>query len=127
MRLVLSKVYPMQLHLTLDEFELLKQIVEDERRLSCCALPSSPQVPASSCLQDELEIGHYLLDKRLSRNLQLGFDELEDLAGSLKWRQRQIMREISCLGEPTTRSRLEHRLFILESFLERVTEACAML
>jgi hypothetical protein len=72
------------------------------------------------------KIGRDLLDKGLSRNLHLGFDELEDLADSLNRRKRQIMREISCLAEPAARSRLEHQLFILEHFLERVTEACAM-
>ncbi len=67
-----------------------------------------------------------LLGLRLSRNLQLGFDELEDLADSINWRKRRIVRAISCLAEPTARGRLEHQLFILEHFLERVTEACAM-
>lgn len=34
----------MQLHLTMEEFELLKRLAEDEGRLSCDAMPSLPKI-----------------------------------------------------------------------------------
>lgn len=121
-----AQVGSMQLHLTMDEFKLMKRLTEDEGRLSCDAMPSLPQISGQLRVQDELEIDRDLMGKGLSRNLQLDFEELERLADSLKWRKRQIMREIRCSAESTARSRLEHQLFILEHFLEKVTEACAM-
>lgn len=115
----------MQLHLTIDEFELLKQLVEDENRLSRSEMPSL-QFSVQPSLQNHLHLGRDVLEKALSRNLQLGFDELEDLADLLNLRKKQLMREISCLPEPTERSGLELQLSVLEHFLEKVTEACAM-
>ena len=116
----------MQLHLTMDEFELLKRLAQDESRLSCDAMPRLPQISSQLRVQDELGIGRDLVGKGLSRNLQLGFDELEDLADSLNWRRKQLINEIGCLTEPAAKNDLERQLFVLEHFLEKVTEACAM-
>lgn len=116
----------MQLHLTMDEFELLKRLGEDEGRLSCDAMPSLPQISGQVRVRDELEIGRDLVGKGLSRNLELGFYELEGLADSLNWRRRQLMSEIRCLAEPAAKKDLERQLFVLEHFLDKVTEACAM-
>jgi hypothetical protein len=63
---------------------------------------------------------------RGSRNLQLGFDELEYLADSLNWRRKRLMSQIGCLAESAAKNDLERQLFVLEHFLEKVTEACAM-
>jgi len=116
----------MQLHLNMDEFELMKRLAEDESRLSCDAMPPLPQISGQLRVQDELGIGRDLVGKGLSRNLELGFDELEGLADSLKWRRRQLMSEIRCLAEPAAKKDLERQLFVLEYFLDKVTEACAM-
>ena len=116
----------MQLHLTMEEFELLKRLAEDEGRLSCDAMPSLPKISGESRLRHELEIGRDLVGKGLSRNLQLGFDELEDLANSLNWRRRQLKSEIRCLADPAANNDVERQFFVLEHFLEKVTEACAM-
>jgi hypothetical protein len=121
-----AEVRSMQLHLTMDEFELMKRLTEDEGRLSCDATPSLPQISGQLRVRDELEIGRNLVGKGLSRNLQLGFDELEDLADFRKWRRRQLMSEIRCLTEPAAKNDLERQLFVLEHFIEKVTEACAM-
>ena len=116
----------MQLYLTMDEFELMKRLAEDERRLSFDTMPSLPKISGHLRVQDELKIGRDLVGKGLSRNLQLDFDELEDLADFLKWRKKQLMSEIGCLTEPAAKNDLERQLFVLEHFLEKVTEACAM-
>jgi hypothetical protein len=116
----------MQLHLTIAEFEILKALVEDEKRLCCDAVPSLPRVPVEPSLPDEWEVGRELAGRGLSRNLRLGFDELGDLAESLTRRKKQLMKEIECLAEPTAKGELERELFVLEHLLEKVTEACAM-
>ena len=117
----------MQLHLTIEEFEILKSLVEDEKRLCCDAVASLPQLSAQPSLEDKWDVGCDFADKGLSRNLQLGFDELEHLADSLAWRKRQLTEKICSLAEPAAKNNLERQLSVLERFLERVTEACAML
>lgn len=47
-----AEVHPMQLHLTIGEFEILKSLAEDEKRLCCDAVPSLQQVSDQMCLQD---------------------------------------------------------------------------
>lgn len=116
----------MQLHLTMDEFELMKRLADDEASLCCDAMLPLPRISGQLRVQDELGIGRDLVGKGLSRNLQLGFDELEDLADSLNWRRKQLMSQIGCLAESAAKNDLERQLFVLEHFLERVTEACAM-
>jgi hypothetical protein len=117
----------MQLHLTIEEFEILKCLVEDEKRLCCDAAPSLPQLSAQPSLEDKWDVGCDFGGKGLSRNLQLGFDELEHLADALAWRKRRLTEKICSLAEPAAKETLERQLFILEHFLEKVTEACAML
>ncbi|HXY48280.1 MAG TPA: hypothetical protein VEI01_02435 [Terriglobales bacterium] len=112
----------MQVHLTIEEFELLRQILRDQTRVSQSEAPSCPQAVSDAGVRDKLRIGCDLVGRGLSRNLQLGFDELEDLADCLHWRQRQLVAEISCSADP----KLERESVILEHILEKVTEACAM-
>jgi hypothetical protein len=116
----------MQLHLTIEELELLRWLVNDEYRLSCDARIQSAQLSPQPFLQDGLEIGRDLVGKGLTRNLQLGFDELEDLVDLLTRRKNQLTQEMSRMAEPTERSVLEQDLSILNHLLEKVTEACAM-
>ena len=117
----------MQLRLTIEELEILKNLVEDEKRLCRDAVPSLPQVSTKSALQDRWSVGRDLAVKGLARNLQLGFDELEDLADSLARHKKQLTTKIQCLTEPATRRGLERELVLLKHFLDKVTEACAML
>jgi hypothetical protein len=117
----------MQLHLTIEELELLRWLVNDENRLSCDATIQSAQLSPQPFLRDGLEIGRNLLGKGLTRNLQLGFDELEDLVDLLTRRKTQLTQEMSRMVEPTERSVLEQDLSILNHLLEKVTEACAMI
>ena len=112
----------MQVHLNIEEFDLLRQILRDQGRVSQSEAPSSPQAVSTACLRDKVRIGRDLVGRELSRNLQLGFDELEDLADCLRWRQRQLVAEITCSADP----KLERESVILEHILEKVTEACAM-
>jgi hypothetical protein len=114
----------MQVHLTLDEFNLLRQMAEDEKRLSCGASPSLPR-GTTACVPEQWGVGHELL-KEFSRNLQLGFDELEDLADSLRSRKTKLIGEIACQTDPVAKSSLERQRLVVEHFLDKVTEACAM-
>lgn len=115
----------MQLFLSIDELEFLKHVIDGQNRLSCDATPPLVRTPGQFCLRDQLEIGRDLSNKRLTRNLELGFDELEDLADSLQWCKKRLVNEISLVG-PAVSSDLERQRFILEHLLEEVTEACAM-
>jgi hypothetical protein len=115
----------MQIHLTIDEFNLLNEILEDENRMS--RSEPYPQATPEAYLRDKLRIGRDLFGQRLSRNLELGFDELEDLADSLHLRTRTLTADISRAGDPESGSNLERKRGMLEHLLEKVTEACAML
>lgn len=117
----------MQLHLTIDELELVKRPTEDRGRLSCDAQAPIAQLSGQLHLQDKLKIGRDLVGKGLSRNLELGFDGLDDLVDLLTWRKNQLTKEISQITDRIARSVLEHRLSILNHFFEKVTEACAMI
>jgi len=117
----------MQLHLTIDELELVKRLTEDRDRLSCDAQAPIAQLSGQLHLQDELKIGRDLVGKGLSRNLELGFDGLEDLVDLLTRRKNQLTKEISQITDRSARSVLEHRLSILNHLFEKVTEACAMI
>ena len=117
----------MRLHLTIDELELVKRLTEDRGRLSCDAQAPIAQLSGQLHLQDELKIGRDLVGKGLSRNLELGFDGLEDLVDLLIWRKNQLTKEISQITHRSARSVLEQRLLILNHLLEKVTEACAMI
>jgi len=117
----------MQLHLTIDELELVKRLTEDRDRLSCDTQAPIAQLSGQLHLQDELKIGRDLVGKGLSRNLELGFDGLEDLVDLLTRRKNQLTKEISQITDRSARSVLEHRLSILNHLFEKVTEACAMI
>ena len=116
----------MQVHLTIEEFDLLRQILRDQDGVSQSEAPSLPQAASDACLRDKLQIGCDLVGRGLSRNLQLGFDELEDLADCLRWRKRGLAAEISRSEDPAAASHLERDSVIVEHILEKVTEACAM-
>jgi hypothetical protein len=117
----------MQLHLTFEELALLTQILQDEDHRSHSEVPSSRQVTSDDGLRDTLLIGRDLSYRTLSRNLQLGFDELEDLAGSLRRHQKQMTTNICRSEGSKSKSDLERKSAVLEHLLEKVTEACAML
>ena len=117
----------MQLHLTIEELELLKRLADDKNRLSCDATTQIAQPSAQPRLQEQLDIGRDLVGKGLTRNLALGFDELEDLVDLLTWCKNQLTKEIGEMAENTARSVLKQRLSILNHLLETVTEACEMI
>jgi len=116
----------MQLYLTAEELRLLTQILQDEDRMSRSETPASQQVTSDTCLRDRLQVGRDFLRRTLSRNLQLGFDELEDLADFLKKHTKKLTTEICRSEDPKSKCDLEQKLVVLEHLLEKVTEACAM-
>ena len=116
----------MQLHLTVEEIEILKRLVEDEKRLRCDALPSLPQVSVMPGLQERWQVCRDLAERGLSRNLPLGFDELEELSDALARRTEKLRGDIKCATDPVVKNELKRELFVLEHFLDKVTEACAM-
>jgi len=99
---------------------------EDKKRLSGCAINFTSAGSACSCLRDELEIGRDLFDKRLSHNLRLHFDELEDLSDSLTWRKIQVGDGSQLPRRTHRRTVARTRMPILEHFLGRVTEGWSM-
>jgi hypothetical protein len=115
----------MQLCLTREELELLTHILREDERLSC-GEASSLQIAVGNCLHDELLVGRDLLCRTLSRNLQLSYDELEDLADSLRRHNKELTVEICGSQDPQSRSELERRAGVLQHLLEKVVEACAM-
>jgi len=117
----------MQIHLSIEELELLKRFAEEERWLSCDAHSPMTKISAPLHLQEELKVGRDLAGQGLFRNLQLGFDELENHARALSWRKSELLKEISRTVDPIKRSVLEHLFSILDHLLERVTEACVMI
>lgn len=116
----------MQLCLTPEELELLRRILLDDDRLSRSELPSSLHIAVDNCLRDKLLVGRDLLRGTLSRNLQLAYDELEDLADFLRRHKKELTIEICESQDPKWKSDLERRAVVLEHLLEKVTEACAM-
>jgi hypothetical protein len=115
----------MQLSLTSEELELLRWILQEDTRLSRSEALSL-QIAVGNCLRDKLLVGRDLLRRTLSRNLQLGYDELEDLADSLRQRNKELTVEICGSQDPQSRSELERRAVVLQHLLEKVVEACAM-
>jgi len=116
----------MQLCLTPEELELLMRILLEDDRLSRSEVPSSLQVTVGNCLRDKLSVGRGLLRGTLSRNLQLGYDELEDLADCLRRKKKELAAEIYGSQDPKSKSDLERSALVLEHLLEKITEACAM-
>ena len=88
--------------------------------------PVSQQVTSDTCLRDRLRVGRDSLRRTPSRNPQLGFDELEDLADSLRWHKRKLTTEICRSKDAKSKYDLERKAVVLEHLLEKVTEACAM-
>lgn len=95
----------MQLRLTTEEFELLAQIQRDDNRMSCSHTPPLWHAASEACLRDKLPIGGDLSGRRISRNLRLALDELQDLADSLDWHKRKLMADLEfgrCRAEEQT-------------------------
>ena len=86
----------MQIHLTIDEFKILRALAEEGE---CAGL-------------------------EISRNLELGFDEFEDLAAALRRRRDQLQAQIKASPESAF---LETERSLVEHLLDKVTEACAMI
>jgi hypothetical protein len=116
----------MQLCLTAEELELLTHILREDERLSRSEA-SSLQTAVENCLRDKLLVGRDLLRGTRSRNLQLGYDELEDLADSLRCYDKELTVEICESKDPQSKSDFECRAVVLQHLLEKVAEACAML
>ncbi|HYA24818.1 MAG TPA: hypothetical protein VEF05_11700 [Terriglobales bacterium] len=116
----------MQLYLTLEELELLTRILREGDRLSRSEVPSSPHIAVDNSSPEKLLIGRDLLRGTLSRNLQLGYDELEDLADSLSRHKKELAIQIRESRDAESKSDLERSAVVLEHLLEKVTEACAM-
>ena len=91
----------MQLCLTMEEFELLKRLAEDEGRLSCDAMPSLPKISGESRLRHELEIGRDLVGIISDRSLCCGWGCVRgrlhpaDLLGSRTTKRVSISRSVT--------------------------------
>jgi hypothetical protein len=93
----------MQLHFTPSEFDLLADLL----------LNHSGHEP--------------LLDQVISRQLHVDLDDLDELQQILIFQKHLIGKEVDGCSDTDRRRILEHRRSLLDSMLEKVSEACAML
>jgi hypothetical protein len=68
-----------------------------------------------------------LLDRVMARDIRFDLDELDQLREILVSNKRSIGDESASCQDPRTRSSLQNRQLLLESMIEKVSEACAML
>ncbi len=68
-----------------------------------------------------------LLDRVMARDLRFDFDELEQLQEILISNQRSLRDQLSRCVDTKTEKKLQARQSLLESMIEKVSEACAML
>jgi len=93
----------MQLHFSAQESNLLADILLNER------------VPAG------------MLEQVLARHLHFDFDELEQLMQILAAQKEKLAAQLANSEDPKAKAELEARQPLLDSMIEKVDEACAML
>jgi hypothetical protein len=94
----------MQLHLEIDELQLLANVL----------------------LEDPRDYNE-MLDKVLARDLRFDASDLEEIADLLAAKSRRMKDEINCQSQAAPKLELQRQLALLERALDKVTEACAML
>ena len=116
----------MQLHLEIDELNLLANILME--RISTLSTQASAGSRKKSGAQSQPDTRQYngLLDKVLARDLRFDSDELEQLADFLAAQKRELTSEFARQYHVTLRDELLRRLSLLERVLEKIDEACAM-
>ena len=93
----------MQLHFSAQESNLLADILLNER------------VPVG------------LFEQVLARHLHFDFDELEQLTQILAAHKQKVAADLEQCQDPKTKADLEARQQLMDSMIEKVDEACAML
>jgi hypothetical protein len=94
----------MQLHLEIDELQLLANVL----------------------LEDPRDYNE-MLDKVLARDLRFDASDLEEIADLLAAKSRRMKDEINRQSQAAPKLELQRQLALLERALDKVTEACAML
>jgi hypothetical protein len=94
----------MQLHLEIDELQLLANVL----------------------LEDPRDYNE-MLDRVLARDLRFDASDLEEIADLLAAKSRRMKDEINRQSQAAPKLELQRQLALLERALDKVTEACAML
>jgi hypothetical protein len=68
-----------------------------------------------------------VLDRIMAHDLRFDFDELDQLREILVANWSNATSEVAACRDPQAKQKLEARQASLESMIERVSEACAML
>lgn len=68
-----------------------------------------------------------LLDQVLTRQIHVDLDELDQLQEILIFQKHLVGKEVVRCADPARKKLLEARYLQLDSMLEKVSEACAML
>jgi hypothetical protein len=91
----------MQLRFTIDELNLLAEVLE-------------------------YNDAEDLVDRVLARNIQFTSDELDRMAEMLSARDRELRDAISKADDAATKRNWERTRALLQRVLDKITEACAM-
>ncbi len=116
----------MQLWFTVDEYELLANLLMQRDRELREELARTDAREFKAGLQEELRMLNGLENRILRRDLQLGADELDFLAEVLNHCYRELVREIARTDRREFKNFLQRRAELLGRVRDRVVEACAM-
>ncbi len=103
----------MQLLLTLDELQVLADVLELQTEQPACDPVKLPELEA-------------LLDRVIARKLQFCSDELDTLADVIGEGVRQIRARMASVEDLALKRSLESKRDILQRIADKITEACAM-
>ena len=117
----------MQLQFTFDQLRLLFHILEQDCRELRDKISQTNDVDLKRLLNSEEAAEEDLLDKIITRQLQFGSDELDELAEVLRNHDRELRKELQETSEEAKKQELKNRCVALEQLLDKVVEACAML
>ena len=119
---VTGKESAMQLHLEIDEINLLANILLER----ICEMSTQEFTGSGGQLPTQLRHGpgrlDNLLDKVLARDLRLNFDELEQVDQLLSARRRRLTKQIAWTDNYTGRPELQRQLKLMDHIIDRVTQ-----
>ena len=115
----------MQLHFSAEELSLLANILLKESRILQSGMEGQAEVDPAT--RRKARLYAEMVDRVLARDLQLGFDELQELADLLSREKMALQGEIDRSQDPAQKADWQNKMKLLERVLERVNEASVML
>jgi len=116
----------MQLHFTSTEFQSLANLLLEASCTRQTEVNATADVQAKSSLKRRLQVTEDLVAKILAKELQLDFDELDELMEILRAKKRDLGADIERTEDSDSRRDLEGKRVLVEALLERVSETSAM-